>query len=239
MCCNSDRNAPKPSGVRSQKNEVPMNDPQLTIDVEGELMWNPGLDVRLTVSVKDGTVMRSGTAATYFEETRAVPTAELVHGVKVVADDIEVLLRELHRKIDSNVANSIAHNLEWNSEPAGYPIQARVSDGDVTLVGEVPWNDLREDAVSVVKRVLGVRAIIDEITAKPTVVTNEIEKKIAVALGRNAALDARHIGVRALGEKVVLNGRVHSVSDRIVKRAAWRADGVRDVDDLLVVQPRA
>ncbi|MGA3216222.1 MAG: BON domain-containing protein [Acidimicrobiales bacterium] len=115
-----------------------MTNNQLRSDVELELKWNPEVDARhIVVSADNGAVTLSGYVPSYYEKTRAVLTAEQVYGVKVVADEIEVRLHATHAKEDSEIAKSVAHILGWNTVLAGQKIKATVSNGHVTLTGEV------------------------------------------------------------------------------------------------------
>jgi osmotically-inducible protein OsmY len=216
-----------------------MIDDQLQSNVQLELRWDPGLDAsHIEVTVKDGAVTLSGHVPSYFQKRRAVSTAERVYGVKAVADEIEVHLHEAHAKQDSEIAKSVAHILEWNTVLTDQLIKATVSDGHVTLIGEVAWNYEREEAAHVVERVVGVKSVTNRVTVKPRVAASLVEKQITNALARNAALDARKIHVTTSGTKAVLTGRVHSLSeDRIARNAAWQAEGINEVEDHLVVQP--
>jgi osmotically-inducible protein OsmY len=65
-----------------------------------------------------------------------------------------------------------------------------------------------------------------------------VKTKIEEALKRIAELDAKMISVEAVGSKVVLNGTVRSWAEREeAERAAWRAPGVTEVDNKIVVIP--
>ena len=61
----------------------------------------------------------------------AVSATERVYGVKAVADELEVRLRNAHTRDDSDIAESVAHTLKWNTVLASQHIQAEVTDGHV------------------------------------------------------------------------------------------------------------
>ena len=216
-----------------------MDNGQLQTDVQNELKWNPEVDARhIAVSAEDGAVTLSGYVSSYFEKTRAVAAAEHVYGVRALADDIEVRLHEAHTRDDSDIAKSVAHILEWNTVLARQHIQAKVSNGHVTLTGEVAWDYERVEAGHVIDRVLGVKSVTNRITVKPRVAASEVEKQITNALARHAALNARQIHVTTTGTKAVLSGHVHSLTeDRVARTAAWQAEGIGEVEDHLVIQP--
>jgi osmotically-inducible protein OsmY len=215
------------------------DDQLLKSDVELELTWSPEIDAsHIMVSAADGAVTLSGYVPSYFEKMRAVACAERVYGVKAVADEMEVRLHASHEKQDSEIAKSVAHILEWSTALAAQPIKATVSNGHVTLTGEVAWNYQLEEAGRAVERVVGVRSVANRITVKPHVQASEVEKQIKNALTRNAALDARRIHVTTLGNKAILTGHVHSLTeDRVARNAVWQAEGIGEVEDHLVIQP--
>jgi VCBS repeat-containing protein len=215
-----------------------MTDSQLQMDVQQELKWDPKVDARhIAVTAHDGAVTLTGYVPSYFYKTRAVTAAEHVHGVKAIADEIEVRLHQA--RDDSDIAESVAHILEWNAALADQDVQATVSHGHVTLTGKVAWNYQRDEAELTVNRVLSVTSVTNRITVKPRVAASSVEKQITNALARHAVLDARQIHVSMSGTKAVLTGHVHSfVEARIAKAAAWSAPGVLAVDDhLLAIHP--
>ena len=217
-----------------------MTSNQLQVDVQEELKWDPKVDARhIAVTAHDGVVTLVGYVPTYFDRMRAVTAAENVHGVKAVADELEVHLHQTHAKEDSDIADSVVHILEWNSALEDQDIKATVSSGRVTLNGEVDWNYQRDEAERAVNNLLGVTSVTNDIKVKPRVAAAKVEKQITNALARHAALDARQIHVTMSGSKAVLSGHVHSFDEaRIVRNAAWSAPGISAVDDhLLAIHP--
>ena len=68
----------------------------------------------------------------------------------------------------------------------------------------------------------------------------EVKAEIEEALKRSAEVDANHITVETEGDKVILKGTVRSWFEREeAERAAWRAPGVRKVDNRIVVSASA
>ena len=216
-----------------------MTDNQLKSDVELELRWSPEVDARhIVVAAERGAVTLSGYVASYYEKTRAVSTAEQVYGVKAVADEIEVRLHASHAKEDSEIAKSLAHILAWNTVLAGQQIKATVSNGHVTLTGEVDWDYVRQEASRATEYVLGVKSVANRLVVKPRVPASEVEKHIRNVLTRNAAINARQVHVTTSGNKAVLTGHVHSLAeDRIAKNAVWQAKGIAEIEDRLLIQP--
>jgi len=115
-------------------------------------------------------------------------------------------------------------------------VNAKVSDGWVTLSGTVDWQYQKEEAEDAVSPLIGVKGVINEITVKPTVSAADVKTKIQDALKRNAILDAGSIQVEASGSTVTLRGSVQSWAEKEeAEEAAWAAPGVSRVDDQILV----
>jgi len=83
---------------------------------------------------------------------------------------------------------------------------------------------------------LGVRGVSNAITLAVSVAPFDVKNRIEAALKRTAELEARNITVATRGSTVVLEGKVHSWTERAdAERAAWAAPGVTEVEDHLLV----
>ncbi len=212
---------------------------ELLADVQEELEWEPELEAdHVAVSVNDGAVTLAGHVPSYFEKTRAVAITERVSGVKAVADELEVRLPDAAVRDDSDLAESVAHLLSWHSALASQDLRAKVDAGNVTITGTVDWDFQAEEAVRLVKRLVGVRAVTNLVALRKRASITEVQKSIADALTRRAALDARRIDVSVDGSVVTLTGHVRTLEEeRLARHAAMSAPGITDVDDQLVVEP--
>jgi osmotically-inducible protein OsmY len=83
-------------------------------------------------------------------------------------------------------------------------IKITVSNGWVTLEGEVEWQYQKNAAESAVRYLTGVVGVSNLIRVKPRVSPTELKSKIEDAFKRNAELDARRITVEVSGGKVTL-----------------------------------
>jgi osmotically-inducible protein OsmY len=207
-----------------------VSDLDLCDAVEAELGWDPMVDAsRIRVAATDGSIALSGSVESYRQKAAAVRAAERIHGVKAVADDIQVVLPDAVKRHDAEIAAEIARQREWNT---AFPdsVVVEVSRGTVTLRGDVPLSYQRSEAARVVRHLQGVRDVSNEIQVSPgeELSGGDVEHRIAQALDRQADVDASSIGVTASDDGVVrLHGTVTSVAERrLAELAAESAPGV-------------
>ena len=113
-----------------------------------------------------------------------------------------------------------------------------VSDGIVSLEGEVDWQYQRDAALNAVRDLIGVVSVTTRISIKARTLPKDVKNKIIAAFHRNADIDARRIEVQTQEGKVVLHGNVRSWSEREqAQSAAWAAPGVTAVENDIVVVP--
>jgi osmotically-inducible protein OsmY len=215
------------------------SDSEIKEDVTNELLWDPQITEpeAIGVAVQDGAVTLTGHVSTYAQRLAAARAAERVYGVKAVANDLEVKLSGSPRD-DSDIARAIAHVLEWNVQVPGGKVHARVSDGWVTLAGEVEYEYQRHEVERMVRNVRGVAGVTDLVTVKPPVSPVKVQAVIEDALKREAEVDARHIRVEVSDHTAKLYGQVHSLQEAAAARAAAAAaPGVAMVESHLSVSP--
>jgi len=178
----------------------------------------------------------TGTVPSYAQKLEAERVVKRVIGVMAVANDIEVtLLGHLHPN-DTEIAEAALNSLRWNSSLPQGQIKVTVRQGHLTLEGNVDWHYQRETAADAVRYLTGVRGVNNLVNVIPQVKLSEVSNKIKAAFKRNAEIDARHVKVAAQGGKVILDGKVASLTERsAAEHAAWSAPGVASVENHLTV----
>jgi osmotically-inducible protein OsmY len=214
-----------------------MTDLELRKAVESELNFEPSINAaEIGVAAKDGIITLSGNVPSYWEKMAAERAAARVSGVKAVVNEVEVHLPGSSERTDEDIARAALNALQWNVLIPLDRVTVKVSKGWVTLEGMVDWQFQKAAAEKAVRKLIGVKGVIDLIELKPSVSKGEVKAAIEGALKRLAEIDANKIKVETEDGKVVLSGTVRSWFEREeAERAAWAAPGVRTVEDRIAV----
>ena len=155
------------------------SDEEIQRDVLAELKWDPRLQPNeIGVIVKDGIVTLTGSVDSYLKKWAAEEAAHRVRGVKAVANDVEVRLPGAGQRTDADIAAAAVRALEWDAFVPVDKLDITVSNGWVTLKGEVEWQFQKEDAERVIRRLSGVRGVTNLIIVKPRLTSTELNDKI-------------------------------------------------------------
>jgi len=221
-----------------------MHDDQvLRESVMAELEWEPRVNaIHVGVAVKDGVVTLRGIVDSYAQKVAAERAAGRVRGVRAVAEEIEVRLPNDRKLADEAIAERVQRILAWDIEVPEEHIRVRVEHGMVTLTGEVPRFFQREAAAAAIRRLGGVRGVVNLIEVAPHHrgggEADLVRRKIETALRRNAEVEAEGVRVELNDGLVTLHGSVRSWAQRAVAESiAWAAPGVQHVADALHVWP--
>jgi VCBS repeat-containing protein len=224
-----------------RKMKMSTTDEALADAVRSELEWDPKVDqTHIGVAAADGAVTLTGYVRTYPQEHAAVRAAERIHGVRAVADELQVRLSQTLERNDTEIAEAISRKGQWNTL-IPQSVSAEVKNGAVTLRGEVEWAFQRDDAAEAIRHLAGVRSVTNDITVKPSgsAESSEVTQRVEDAIGRQANLDARSISVVTTEDGTVhLQGRVRSLAEsRAAVQAAEAAPGVKTVENDLAIRP--
>lgn len=200
-----------------------------------QLDWDPEVDASAVgVAATHGTVTLSGFIATYAGKLAAERAAKRVHGVRAVANDIQV--RPRHARTDVDIAQDATRALELCST-IPETVQVVVYNGYLTLTGKVAWLYEKEVAERAVRHIRGVSGVLNNITVAPRAPVSDVRHRIVKALHHNADIDARHITVTVAGDTATLTGTVGTWLQRdSAESAAANAPGITHVDNQIIVQ---
>ena len=139
---------------------------------------------------------------------------------------------------DPDIARDAVTALKAQLPISSENIKVIVKNGWVSLEGNVEWQYQKNTAETAVRRIKGVKGVINSIVLRPRVKPDEVKKKIEDAFKRNAEVDANRIQVEADGGEIILKGTVRSWIEREeAERVAWSAPGVTHVEDRITVAP--
>lgn len=215
------------------------SDVHLQRDVMDELNWEPSLEAaQIGSTVKEGVVTLTGHVPVYTEKHTAEDAAKRVHGVRAVANEIEVRPSGVHVRDDEDIASAAVHALQWDAKVPDEDVQVVVEDGWLTVEGTVEEQFQKVAIDRVVRHLAGVRGVTNSVTATPRELLSEIKSRIEAAFSRSATLNSRKLEVVMDGPTVILSGDVHSHNElEEAERTAWSASGVVRVQNCVTITP--
>lgn len=205
-----------------------------------ELKWDSRVSwASINVDVNDAVATLTGSVPTYAQKVAAQEAAHRVVGVLDVANDIEVNPIDGFLRSDTELARAVRSALEWDALVPDDQIQSTVSDGWITLEGEVNNGRERSDAERVLRRLTGVVGVINKITVRKQAINEEqLREEIEDALQTRADREVERLRIQIHDGVVDLRGRVHSWQERrAVLGSISHAPGVSQVLDHLRIDP--
>jgi len=212
-------------------------DSDLVDGLNDELFWDPKVDnVAIAVSAKAGTVTLRGTVGSLREKREAKKAAQRVFGVLEVDNQLQVRLMGDRGRADADIRGDVLQALMLDGL-VPRTVDAKVSDGVVTLTGTVDWQYQRDEAEFVASNIVGALDLFDEIEINnPKPNAGDLQESIKKAFKRNAAVDAEGLQVSTDNGIVTIKGTVGSWTERDEANAvAWSAPGVTAVRDDMTV----
>lgn len=213
------------------------DDLQLQQRVLDELTFDPTVNAaHIGVAVRGGVITLSGHVDSIAEKFAAERAVRRVKGVKAVAQELDVHLPPDKKTADDEIAQRAVKLLEWDVLIPRGAIGVEVEHGVITLTGTVEWGYQREEAERDLRRLGGVKGVVNLITVRPHVDAADVQASLRAAFERNAELEASGISVAVKDSHVTLSGKVKSWIEREeAERAAWSVPGVTAVDDRIVI----
>jgi osmotically-inducible protein OsmY len=200
-----------------------------------QLDWDPQVDAAAVgVTAKDHTVTLTGYVDSYAGKLAAERAAKRVHGVRAVANDIDVRLKL--GRTDTDIAADAARALELRTTIPD-SVQAAVHNGHVTLTGKVDWLFQKRQAEKAVHYIAGVRGVMNHINVVARGGERDVRRRIVQVMHANADIDARHVKVIVTGGRATLTGTVRTWLQRnAVEHAVADSPGVTEVENCLLVE---
>jgi osmotically-inducible protein OsmY len=216
------------------------SDSQVQQDVLRELKWDTRVEeTEVGVAVERGIVTLTGTVSCYAKKLAAQEAAHRVFGVLDVANDIEVRVPDGMTRTDTEIAAAVRQAIKWDVWVPDERIRSTVSNGWVTLEGDVDLFVEREDAQRAVRHLAGVCGVHNKIKVTgPSLDSDTVRETIEEALERRAEREANRIKVQVKDGAVTMSGPVRSWAEkRAILGAVSHAPGVRAVEEQLFIDP--
>lgn len=215
-----------------------MSDRTLRDDIMNELDFEPRIKAaHIGVIVEKDVVTLSGHVSSYAEKLAAEDAVRRVRGVRAVATEIEIRHPSDKKIADDEIARRAVDILAWDATVPRNAIKITVNNGRVTLTGNVSWQFERKAAEDQVRKLSGVKGVINNIRMTPSISPADIKVRIENAFRRNAEFEADAVVVSVDGGTVGLDGVIHDWAERdAAERAVWSVAGVTDVRNRLTIR---
>ena len=134
-------------------------------DIRAALVLDPRIPDpdEIAVSAEAGTATLRGTVGSFRQRRAAVDDTHDVEGVYDVDDEIQVRLLNDARRDDTDIRGIALQVLMWDVEVPADAIDVRVSEGWITLSGQVSYQFESDAAYDDVASLFGVVGITNEI----------------------------------------------------------------------------
>ena len=216
---------------------VMKSDTQVQQDVSDELRWEPSINASdIGVVVTEGVVTLTGHVSSYAEKWHAERAAQRVAGVGALTLEIKIALPGSSHRTDVDIALAIEHAFQWSLYFPKDTIQVVVEQGYVTLSGTVQWDFQRDAATKLVRHLIGVTGVRNQIGLRQETSSALVKSDIEAALRRRTRSEPDNIHVTVSDGDVTLSGKVPTWSEKdLARHAAWGTSGVHSVVDNLEV----
>jgi osmotically-inducible protein OsmY len=129
--------------------------------IEGDPRIPDSLEI--AVAANDGIVTLRGTVESFSQRRAAAQDAKRAEGVFDVDNQLKVSLTGANRRDDDEIRGAALQNLVWDVEVPSDFLDVKVSDGWVTLKGDVSYQFESDAAYDDVASLYGVLGVTNEI----------------------------------------------------------------------------
>jgi osmotically-inducible protein OsmY len=120
--------------------------------------------LEISVAANDGIVTLRGTVESFSQRRAAAQDAKLVDGTYDLDNQLKVNLIGANRRDDDEIRGAALQNLVWDVDVPSDFVDVKVSDGWVTLTGDVSYQFESDAAYDDVASLYGVIGVTNEIT---------------------------------------------------------------------------
>ncbi len=221
------------SGVKSIENRIKVvyrkerPDDEILADILGILQFDIHVDHKLIhVNVKNGKVTLSGSVGSLFEKSEAISDAWVIGVDTVKAEDLKVTgwirdplmreekyVKEPDKEIESAIEKVFLYDARINNM---LTLNAKVTNGYVTLYGTVDNSRAKNAAEEDAKNIVGVWDVENRLKVRPAKMplNKTIVDKTKVVLNLHPYLKPYDIKVNEENGKVSLTGRVNNYFEK-------------------------
>jgi osmotically-inducible protein OsmY len=148
---------------------------------------------------------------------------------------------EQKKMTDQQINNAVEHALLTDSALPNNQIDARTSEGIVTLTGTADNFMAKERAAKLAQTLRGVRGVVNTINLQiAPVPDDELRKNVESALLYDAATDSYELKTEAKDGAVTLSGTVQSYREKqLAVHVAKGVKGVKEVKDSITVKTKS
>lgn len=212
-------------------------DQQLALDIQAELKWDSSVQSeQLQVLVHGGIVTLSGKVSSLAELWHVQCAVHRVYGVQSLDNQLVVALPHQHVYQDIDLIRVAESVLQWSSHIPAQGIDLTVSEGWITLTGEVAFDYQRRAATQALRYLAGICGVTNHIRLTPKNLAGSVKKDIETALARQSQGMEAAIQVEVIESDVVLTGTVNSWAEHDKALVSvWSTPGVSHITDHIYV----
>lgn len=220
-------------GLDAQPTNPTRTDAQIAQDVKDELGLEPSVCASaIEVRVKDGVVTLTGYVERDSKRGFIETVVQRIAGIKSLSTNLKIIVPESGVSTDDDIEHECEGVLANVLPRSDYTIQVMVSNGWVTLSGNVAVAGGRWIAETAVSDLTSVRGVNCQIKVRPAVMKDDVDANIEAAMRSPKGWKHHTIEATIDHDRVTLTGIVHSWNDRrAALNAARSSSGVRRVFD--------